>query len=143
MLQTFLELYRQAGFNGAHYIGVRPPDFGMLGFWILGFWENWKKIPKVVFALVRSRNKKKKEEENVHLKGLAVVNRLTVSSSSAFLLLPDLTRAKTTIVISFQFSQNPKIQNPKILKSQISKYQNHTGRGFDQRLALFPNMFPF
>ena len=54
------------------------------------------------------------------LKGLVMVNRWAVFSS--FLL--DLTRAKMTFVIFFQFSQNPKSQNPKIPNIQISKYPN-------------------
>ena len=46
-------------------------DLGILEFGILGFWENWKKITKVVFALVRSGPKdnkdNNKDKETSHL----------------------------------------------------------------------------
>ena len=33
MVQTFLELYQPAGFNGAHYVGVRP--LKNVSFWLM------------------------------------------------------------------------------------------------------------
>ena len=79
---------------------------------------------------------------------VAVVNRQSVS-----LLLssrPDLTKAKTTFMIFFQFQQFhqiqpiPRSENPKYPNIQISiypKYPNiHTGHGSDLYQALFlPN----
>ena len=64
---------------------------------------------------------------------VAVVNKQPVSFFLSFFLGPDLTRAKTTFNIFFQFQQFhqikpiqpiPKSENPKYPNIQISKYPN-------------------